>query len=743
MEELTPNQFCIACSRGNTPDQYPHHLRPGTVLNGKYLVGNCLGEGGFGITYIGRDLALDIKVAIKEYYPNGYVNRNNLSTQLVTATSDHQREIFDHGKSNFLMEARSLAKFIGEPGIVDVRDYFEANNTTYIIMEYLEGESLSSYIKMNGIMAPETAFDMIRPVVKSLEKIHRQGIIHRDISPDNIMLTKENRLVLMDFGSARFFSNRDKEMSILLKQGYAPEEQYRKNGDQGPWTDVYGLCATLYKCITGVAPEDALDRLRQDNLKRPSQLGIRISEPLENVLMYGLAVYHENRCRDMAQLSSMIRDALDHQNVYAAAQNAAPYAAQPFVDQYQQASYPADRQPMYQANQQPVYQDQYQQPVYQDQYQQPTYHDQYQQAYQQPSYQNSKTPLPVPEKKPPSMKAVVAVVVASAVVIVGVMTAIIIMLLNRTNTVTTADDNALSSSTASVSAATAVDDREESMNEDENEASSKADDAEKEKEAVAAIVMPSCKNKKLSQAEAELKKLGLKVKVTYQNDNSVAKDYVINQSPSNGTELSKGDTVALVVSKGSAECPYSYSQKVVVTASGSYGTLTLYEWKDGDFKKSVSYDCAVGSNGIGPSMERTSTTPQGEFDLGILFVTRTPNSKYTNYYIATKDTCVVDDVNSPDYNLIREGKPAGVHVDTSIGKGLTSGDLNAVIYIEHNGDGFSSQNVKKNKGSAIGLRGKYGSLSPTYGDVDISAADMSDLLSRLDSGKNPRIFIGV
>ena len=181
----------------------------------------------------------------------------------------------------------------------------------------------------------------------------------------------------------------------------------------------------------------------------------------------------------------------------------------------------------------------------------------------------------------------------------------------------------------------------------------------------------------------------------------------------------------------------------MVSASGSYGTLTLYEWQDGDFQKTASYDCAVGSNGIGPSMERTSTTPQGDFNLGVLFVTNTPASKYTNYYIATQDTCVIDDVNSADYNQIREGKPSGVHVDTSIGKGLTGGELSAVIYIEHNGNGFSSENVQKNRGSAIGLRGKYGSLSPTYGDVDISAADMADLLSRLDSSKNPRIFIGV
>ena len=306
MEELMPDGFCASCQKPCTSDNYPHHLQPGTVLNNKYLIGNCLGEGGFGITYIGRDLTLDMKVAVKEYYPNGYVNRNYTASPIVTATSENQRQIFDHGKERFLLEARSLARFVGEPGIVYVRDFFEANNTAYIIMDYLDGESLSAHIKKYGVIEPDAAFRLILPVIHSLQRIHQEGIIHRDISPDNIMLTGKNQLVLMDFGSARYFSNKEKEMSVMLKQGYAPEEQYRKNGNQGPWTDVYGLCATLYRCITGIVPEDALDRLRQDDLKRPSQLGVRISPQLESVLMYGLAVYQENRCHDMAELAVLI-----------------------------------------------------------------------------------------------------------------------------------------------------------------------------------------------------------------------------------------------------------------------------------------------------------------------------------------------------------------------------------------------------------------------------------------------------
>lgn len=311
MEEIRQGNYCMTCMKENQPDRFGHHIKPGTILNGRYLVGNCLGEGGFGITYIGRDLTLDIKVAIKEYYPNGYVSRTNDLTQMVTTTTESQRDFFEKGKKRFLQEARNIAKFIGEPGIVDVREYFEENNTAYIIMEYLDGEDLNRYIRKHGTFEAEKLFKLILPMVDSLQKIHDAKIIHRDISPDNIMYRKNGSLTLMDFGSARFITNEAKELSVMLKQGYAPEEQYRKNGDQGAWTDVYGLCATLYRCITGTVPEDALDRMRADDLKKPSEMpGVKISEPLENVLMSGLAVFKENRCQSMKELAEHIRKAL-------------------------------------------------------------------------------------------------------------------------------------------------------------------------------------------------------------------------------------------------------------------------------------------------------------------------------------------------------------------------------------------------------------------------------------------------
>ncbi len=306
MSEMGSGKFCGECGHSEVYENFPHHLKPGTVLNNRYLIGNFIGEGGFGITYIGRDTNLDMKVAVKEYYLSGYTNRNCDVSSGVTVTTEDQRTYFNRGKENFLQEARNIAKFSDEQGIVNVRDYFEENNTAYIVMEYLEGITLRDYLRKYGLFSADKIFELMTPLMYSLEKVHKAGIIHRDISPDNIMYMNDGTLKLMDFGAARFFSNEEKSMSVMLKQGYAPEEQYRRKGEQGPWTDVYALCATIYRCITGIVPDDALERLHNDRLKRPSTLGVKISSAQENALMNGLNVMHTNRCNNISALLALL-----------------------------------------------------------------------------------------------------------------------------------------------------------------------------------------------------------------------------------------------------------------------------------------------------------------------------------------------------------------------------------------------------------------------------------------------------
>ncbi len=313
MKELNAEnvKFCPFCGKAPHEQNPPHHLPEGTILHGKYIVGNALGEGGFGITYVGLDNTLDLKIAIKEFFPSGYANRNATVSKEVSLNYNNQTEYFKHGKESFLREAKSIAKFSSEDGIVDVRDYFTENSTAYIVMEYLDGETLSSYTRDKGKLDAEELFRMMLPIMHSLEKMHNEKVIHRDISPDNIMYLKSGSLKLMDFGAARYFAGSEqKTMSVMLKPGFAPYEQYSSNGKQGPWTDVYGMCATIYKCITGVTPPDSLDRAQNDTLKKPSELGVSISPALENVLMYGLAIYHENRCQDMNELLRITEKAL-------------------------------------------------------------------------------------------------------------------------------------------------------------------------------------------------------------------------------------------------------------------------------------------------------------------------------------------------------------------------------------------------------------------------------------------------
>ncbi len=302
------SEQCPHCGKRQEYNAPEYHLAPGTVIGGKFMIGAALGEGGFGITYVGVDVNLQIRVAVKEYFPNGYANRSSVASTSVSISSSLERqEIYNKGKIRFLDEARTLAKFTDELGVVQVRDFFEANNTAYIVMEFLDGITLKDYVKKNGLLNPAQAVELLAPVMQSLKKVHTENLIHRDISPDNIMVLKD-RVKLLDFGAARSVSaEANKSLSVVLKPGYAPEEQYRTKGNQGPWTDVYAMSATIYKVITGVTPDDSTERLHRDEIKAPSAMGIAIAPAVERALLKGLAVFQENRYQDMEQLLNGLR----------------------------------------------------------------------------------------------------------------------------------------------------------------------------------------------------------------------------------------------------------------------------------------------------------------------------------------------------------------------------------------------------------------------------------------------------
>ena len=277
-----------------------HCLRKGTRLIGRYTIECVLGQGGFGITYLGIDELHEKKVAIKEFFPQGIVTRNIEYQDTVTVTFVGEKDNYEKGKERFLKEARTMAKFSKDEGIVKALDFFEINNTAYIVMEYLEGITLKQYLRENQRIAPEDLIELLVPLIESLDEIHSQGMIHRDISPDNIMVLPDGRIKLMDFGAARDYTEfGEKSLSIVLKPGYAPPEQYQTHGIQGPWTDIYALCATMYKCITGENPPDAIERVMEDSLKKISEFGIAIPPQEEAAIIKGMSVSAKDRYQDI------------------------------------------------------------------------------------------------------------------------------------------------------------------------------------------------------------------------------------------------------------------------------------------------------------------------------------------------------------------------------------------------------------------------------------------------------------
>lgn len=286
-------------------------LKPGTVLKKRYLVGKMIGSGGFGVTYIAWDNNKNTKVAIKEYLPSDLASRAYGNTQ-VSIFTGQKSEQFRYGIEKYLDEAMILGRFSNFPGIVSVRDYFEENKTAYLVMDFIEGVTLKEYLKKNNIISSKEVLNFMLPLMKSLVAVHNENIIHRDISPENIMIN-DGKATLIDFGAARESNAKDeKSISIILKQGYAPEEQYRLKGIQGPWTDIYALCATMYRCITGIVPENSLDRLQGDTIKKPSELGFVIDSNFESVLMKGLSPKAEDRYQ---RLDLMIKD-LENEKTY-------------------------------------------------------------------------------------------------------------------------------------------------------------------------------------------------------------------------------------------------------------------------------------------------------------------------------------------------------------------------------------------------------------------------------------------
>lgn len=289
---------CTSCGGNINWTAAPGQLPMGTLLQGSdghtYQIGAARGQGGFGITYAALDLTTNGRVAIKEYFPTRCAQRNQVN-QVIPHTG--QTEVYRGGMKSFLEEAMMLSAVGALPSVVTVHDCFEGNGTAYIVMEFVDGMPLHQVVAQKGRMAAAELLPKLPALLQDFAILHKAGVIHRDISPDNLILMPNGALKILDFGSARSLQD-GKSMSVLLKEGFSPVEQYMSRG-QGPYTDVYALAATLYYCLTGTLPPPAVTRLEQDTLQRPNALGAGLSTEQEEAILCGLIVQPKSRTASM------------------------------------------------------------------------------------------------------------------------------------------------------------------------------------------------------------------------------------------------------------------------------------------------------------------------------------------------------------------------------------------------------------------------------------------------------------
>ena len=286
---------------------FPYALQPGTILNGKYVVGTVLGQGGFGITYIGWDLALESKVAIKEYFPSAQVSRTQTSGALQWYNTEAGRTARDGGREMFLKEARKMARVSRIPQVVRVLDLFQQNNTAYIVMDFVEGENLKNRLKKTGPLPWDQARDIFLPAIDAMERVHKAGLVHRDLSPDNLMLTPDGSVRILDLGAAKDLNiNTGASSMQVAKGGFSPLEQYTQRGGSGPWTDVYAMAATMYFTLTGVLPLPSVDRLAKDTLRWDLPQLAALPGNVLTALQKAMVISPEARTQSMAEFASQL-----------------------------------------------------------------------------------------------------------------------------------------------------------------------------------------------------------------------------------------------------------------------------------------------------------------------------------------------------------------------------------------------------------------------------------------------------
>ena len=314
-------QRCLGCMRefGDAFDVCPHcgyivgteaasknHLAPGTVLQDRYTLGKALGQGGFGITYIAWDNKIGRAVAIKEYMPNALASRMTGEKE-ISCYNEEARRQFELGLAKTRKEAHALSQFGALESVVKVHDCIEENGTAYIVMELLRGRTVKEIIAERGRLSFAQTMRIMTPVLETLDAMHGVGMIHRDVAPDNIFVCEDGKIKLLDFGAARVVSDTDeKTLSVMLKAGYAPVEQYSSRAKQGAFTDVYAASATMYKMLTGETPPDSFTRDKDgSDLKALTQTDA--PPTAQETIRHGMALNAADRIGSARELLDALR----------------------------------------------------------------------------------------------------------------------------------------------------------------------------------------------------------------------------------------------------------------------------------------------------------------------------------------------------------------------------------------------------------------------------------------------------
>lgn len=313
---------CVSCMQ--TIESYPcphcgfsdpnyknvnYALPVNSILNGRYLIGKMLGQGGFGMTYIGWDLVLEERVAIKEYYPSGLVTRHpGMGTTLLWSSGNQAEKFRQSGMESFLREARKMVKVDDVPAAVHVMNTFTENETAYIAMEFIEGTTLDKYLQKTGPLGWEDAKKIFYPAIEGMAKVHEAGLIHRDLSPDNIMLQANGNVRILDLGAAKDMTINNGASSMLVaKTGFSPIEQYTQRGNSGTWTDVYAMAATLYYSLTGMLPPPSTDRINSDEIRWDLPQLQALPEAVLTALQNAMVVMTKQRTQTMGQFLAELR----------------------------------------------------------------------------------------------------------------------------------------------------------------------------------------------------------------------------------------------------------------------------------------------------------------------------------------------------------------------------------------------------------------------------------------------------